>query len=180
MISVFMFSSLFLYGTYISDELHTYVHSGPSTKFKIIGIVNAGEHIAVIKREGDFVQIKDSKGRTGWINSKYVSSKMGLKERVPKLEKQVAELKEQLDTANGKISKDRSSLSKHQKTNQAQLKQIKELKQENEILTQRLDAQRNKQLMTWFTYGGMVAGGGLIFGLIMPYLIPNRNKKRRW
>ncbi len=29
---------------YVSDDLFTYIHSGPGTKYKIIGSVNSGEH----------------------------------------------------------------------------------------------------------------------------------------
>ena len=74
--------------SYVSDNLHTYIHSGSSAKYKIVGSVDAGEHITVINTNANtgFTLVKDSKGRSGWINSKYVSKTPGLKERLPKLE----------------------------------------------------------------------------------------------
>ncbi len=165
---------------YVSDNLYTFLHSGPGNNYKIIGSVNAGDHITIIQRSSDFTQIKDSKGRTGWINSKYVSSELGLKERLPKLESQLIDLEAQLNEAQDKISKDKIKLDENLKTYNSQLSEIKKLQEENANLKKRLDNQRNEQLMTWFTYGGMVAGSGLILGLILPFLIPNRKKKTRW
>ncbi len=165
---------------YVSDDLYTFIHSGPGTKYKIVGSVNAGDHIKVIQRASDFTQIKDPKGRIGWINSKFVSKQLGLKERLPKLETQVANLKEQLSEAKDKIAKDKVKMEENLKSYDSQLKQLEKLQKLNKELNEKLDTQRNEQLMTWFTYGGMVAGGGLLFGLILPLLIPNRRKKTRW
>ena len=36
--------------SYISDKLFTYVHSGPSNDYRIIGSVDAGEPIRVLSR----------------------------------------------------------------------------------------------------------------------------------
>ncbi len=165
---------------YVSDDLYTFIHSGPGTHYKIIGSVNAGDHIGVLQNTSDFTQIKDPKGRIGWINSKFVSTTMGLKERLPKLEKQLANLNEQLSKAKEKIAKDKIKLEENLKSHNLQLKQIRELKELNNQLNAKLDVQKNEQLMTWFTYGGMVAGGGLLAGLILPLLVPNRRKKARW
>ncbi|MGO1296709.1 MAG: TIGR04211 family SH3 domain-containing protein, partial [Vibrio sp.] len=33
---------------YISDELFTYMHSGPTNKYRIIGSVNAGEKVKIL------------------------------------------------------------------------------------------------------------------------------------
>ncbi len=180
LILIFMYSSLGATTYYVSDNLYTFIHSGPGTKYKIIGSVNAGDHIEVLVKSSDFTQIKDPKGRIGWINSKFVSKQLGLKERLPKLETQVANLKEQLSEAKDKIAKDKVKMEENLKSYDSQLKQLEKLQKLNKELNEKLDTQRNEQLMTWFTYGGMVAGGGLLFGLILPLLIPNRRKKTRW
>ncbi len=180
LILIFMSSSLSAVNYYVSDNLYTFIHSGPGTKYKIIGSVNAGDHIKVLARSLDFTQIRDPKGRIGWINSKFVSKQLGLKERLPKLETQVANLKEQLSQAKNKIAKDKIRMEENLKSYNSQLKQLEKLQKLNSELNKKLDNQKNEQLMTWFTYGGMVAGGGLLFGLILPLLIPSRRKKTRW
>jgi len=176
---------------YVSDDLFTYIHSGPGTKYKIVGSVNSGERINVIKSSAGFTQIRDSKGRNGWINSKYVSRQAGLKERLPKLEKKLAKLNTQLNAAKDEANNDKSSLEKSlesyrnqvnelQDVNSKLNEELQEVQALNRNLNAKLDTQKNDLLMRWFTYGGMVAGGGLILGLVLPSLIPNRRKKTRW
>ena len=165
---------------YVSDDLHTFIHSGPGTKYKIIGSVNTGEHIKVIRKESNFTLVKDSKGRSGWINSKYVSSKPGLKERLPRLETELSKLKIQLEEDKGNLDSKASQVTNLENTNSKLTKQLKEVQTLNNELNQRLDTKRTDLLIKWFTYGGMVAGAGLILGLIIPLLIPSRRNKSRW
>ena len=165
---------------YVSDDLHTFIHSGPGTKYKIVGSVNTGEHIKIIRKESKFTLVKDQKGRRGWINSKYVSNQLGLKERLPKLEAQLVKLKAQLgeykENAESKGSKITNLEDKNSKLN-TQLEEVKAL---NRDLNEKLDTKKNDLLMRWFTYGGLVAGGGLLLGLILPLLIPKRRNTSRW
>lgn len=176
---------------YVSDDLHTFLHSGPGTKYKIIGSVNTGEHIKVIQTNSGFTQVRDSKGRSGWINSKYVSNKLGLKERLPKLEIQLTKLNTQLNTAKDKANKEKVSLEENleshssqvselQKRNSTLNKELQEIQSLNRNLNAKLDTQKNDLLMRWFSYGGMVGGIGLLLGLVLPSLIPSRRKKTRW
>jgi len=176
---------------YVSDDLFTYIHSGPGTKYKIVGSLNAGERINLIQTNSGFTQIKDSKGRSGWINSKYVSRQPGLKERLPKLESKLAKLNAQLNTAKDEANKDKSSLEENldsyrnqvndlQKVNSKLNEELQQVQSENRNLNAKLDTQKNDLLMRWFTYGGMVAGGGLLIGLVLPSLIPSRRQKTRW
>jgi SH3 domain protein len=165
---------------YVSDDLHTFIHSGPGTKYKIIGSVNSGEQINVIRKDGDFILVKDPKGRSGWINSKYVSNQQGLKERLPKLETQLSKLKIQLEEYEKSLESRATQISKLEDTNLKLNKQIEEVQSLNNSLNEKLDTKRTDLLMRWFSYGGMVAGAGLLLGLIIPLLIPSRKNKSRW
>ena len=165
---------------YVSDDLHTFIHSGPSTKYKIIGSVNTGEHIKIIRKDSNFTLVKDSKGRSGWINSKYVSNQPGLKERLPKLENELIKLKTQLDEYKGNLGSKASQVTNLENTNLKLTQQLEEVQALNDSLNEKLDTKRTDLLIRWFSYGGMVAGAGLILGLIIPLLIPNRRNKSRW
>ena len=59
---------------------------------------------------------------------------------------------------------------------------VQELQTTNANLSAELQKvkEENKLLITWFTYGGIVAGGGLLLGLILPSLIPSRKKYSRF
>lgn len=166
--------------SYISDDLHTFIHSGPGTKYKIIGSVNTGDRVEIIRKNSKYTLIKDSKGRSGWVNSKYISAQPGLKERLPQLETQLTKVQAQLDEYKTNIESQDSKLEKLENINLTLNKQIEEIQILNANLNDKLDTKKNDLLMRWFSYGGMVAGGGLILGLILPYLIPSRRKKSRW
>ena len=167
---------------YVSDDLYTYIHTGPGTKYKIIGSVNAGERIKTIQtnKNAGFTEIKDSKGRSGWINSKYVSKQLGLKERLSKLEIQFTKLNTQLHTAKDDVKSHSSQVRELKNTNSTLNKELQQVQALNDSLNEKLDTEKNDLLMRWFSYGGMVGGIGLLFGLILPSLIPNRRKRSHW
>lgn len=166
--------------SYISDDLHTFMHSGPGIKYKIIGSVNAGDKVKVIRKNAKYTLIKDPKGRSGWINSKYLSNQVGLKERLPELEAELAKFQTQLSEYKSNIESQDNKLQELENINLKLNKQIEEIQILNENLNDKLDTKKTDLLMRWFSYGGMVAGGGLLLGLILPYLIPSRRKKSRW
>ncbi|GAB7260937.1 hypothetical protein DZS_23310 [Dickeya ananatis] len=47
-----------------------------------------------------------------------------------------------------------------------------------EVANLQLDDKQRTLIMQWFMYGGGVAGGGLLLGLLLPHLLPRRKKKR--
>ncbi|WP_064605946.1 TIGR04211 family SH3 domain-containing protein [Photobacterium sp. J15] len=175
---------------YISDDLFTYMHRGPSTQYRIIGSVNSGTKVTLqeTNKESGFSKITDDRGRTGWVNSDYISKQKGLKERYPALEKELSEVKAALAEAQSSGDEKMASL---KSSLQIRTDQIAELESQNNQLNEQLmssqaeirelrakiDTQKDDLLMKWFTYGGMVAGAGLLFGLILPHLIPRRRKR---
>ncbi len=172
---------------YIADNLFTYMHAGPSSEYRIIGSVNAGDRIKLIKANAKYSQIRDQKGRTGWVENRFVTTQISMTERLPKLEKELASVKEQLANARRSANEERSGLAD---SLTARNKQIAELEQSYSEISQqltasqtevrelrsKLDTRKEDLLFKWFIYGGGVAGGGLLFGLILPHLIPRRKK----
>ena len=185
-----LYSSAFA-ANYVSNDLFTYTHSGPGSKYKILGVVNAGEKISVLDRSSGFTQIRDTKGRKVWINSKYVSNQVGLKEQLEKLKIQYSKLDEKLNSFEDKANKNKLNLEKDLNSNINQVeklketntllnKQLKEVQEKNDSLNDLLDNEKNELLMKWFSYGGIVAGLGLFVGLVLPSLIPSRKKRSRF
>lgn len=181
----------FSQNNYISDELFTYMHSGPGTKYRIIGSVDAGTKITLLGRHPNtgYTQIKDDKGRNGWVESKHVTKKSGLKIRVPALEAELKQLKASLSDAQNNSQKKNQGLIKSLALRTTQVENLElhtnELNQklidaQSEIreLTARIDTQKDDLLMRYFTYGGIVAGIGLLFGLVLPHVIPRRRKNQ--
>lgn len=174
---------------YIADNLFTYMHSGPGNEYRIIGSVDAGEKVNLIdtNTNSNYSQIVDSKGRQGWVESRFVTRQPSLAERLPKLESELATVKNQLANARKNSDAEKADLVE---SLDFRIKQISELEQNyNEISQQltasqteirelraKLDTQKEDLLLKYFTYGGGVAGAGLLFGLILPHIIPRRRK----
>ncbi|GAM67725.1 arylsulfatase [Vibrio ishigakensis] len=175
--------------SYISDDLFTYMHSGPSAQYRIIGSVNAGDQVTTVQtnRNSGYTEVVDSRGRKGWVESKYVSATEGRATRMPRLEKELAEVKAELAGFNQKAENEQKSLVTSLEARNTQIAEMEEnYKHVNDQLTAaqtevralraRLDTQKEDLLLKYFMYGGGVAGLGLLFGLILPHIIPRRKK----
>ena len=179
---LFLSTSVFAANHYVSDELFAYTHKGPGTQYKILGLVNAGDKIKVISVDENtgYTQIKDKKDRNVWIDSKYVSNKPGLKKQLKKLTISEENAKEKILNLENKLSFNLDKVQKLEKSNVALSSQLEEVQEINTTLSNKMNNEKNEILLQWFTYGGMVAGGGLLLGLILPSLIPSRKKKSSW
>lgn len=174
---------------YIADKLFTYLHSGPNNTFRIIGSVDAGDKVKFIKtnKQTGFSEIVDTKGRKGWVESKFITRKESMAIRLPKLEKELSDVKALLANARKNADNEKAGLADSLATRN---KQISELEQnyseisqkltsaqtENRELRAKLDTQKDDLLLKYFTYGGGVAGFGLLLGLLLPHIIPRRKK----
>ena len=174
---------------YIADKLFTYMHSGPNNTYRIIGSVDAGEKIKLLQanRQTGYSEVVDSRGRKGWVESKFVSRQESMALRLPKLEKELAEVKDKLANARQSADSEKAGLIS---SLDSRNKQISELEQnyseisqqltssqtENRELRAKLDTQKDDLLLKYFMYGGGVAGIGLLLGLILPHIMPRRKK----
>ncbi|WP_252728178.1 TIGR04211 family SH3 domain-containing protein [Alteromonas sp. C1M14] len=167
---------------YIRDDLFVFLHTGPGRNYRILGSIEAGTPITVLDRntESEFTQVKDTQDRTGWVESKFVSNTMSRAEQLPILSQRLADseasvqglqsengrLKQQLNTAQQDVSR----LSKETET---QTRQIQKL-------TSQLEAQSKDEMIKWFTWGGIVAGSGVLLGVILTFLPRKRRRSSEW
>ena len=79
---------------YISDDLFTFMHSGPNNTYRIMGSVNAGSKVQLLQTNKDtgYTQIRDARGRTGWVQSKFVTNQESMAIRLPRVEKELKEV----------------------------------------------------------------------------------------
>ncbi|MGF1752887.1 SH3 domain-containing protein [Vibrio makurazakiensis] len=174
---------------YIADKLFTYMHSGPNNTYRIIGSVDAGEKIKLLQanKQTGYSEVLDTRGRKGWVETKFVSRTESMALRLPKLEKELVEVKSKLANARQSADSEKAGLAS---SLDSRNKQIAELEQnysdisqqltasqtENRELRAKLDTQKDDLLLKYFMYGGGVAGIGLLLGLILPHIIPRRKK----
>lgn len=178
---------------YISDELSTWVRSGPGNDYRLIGTLNAGEEVALLQSNDNskYGQIRDSQGRTTWIPLAQLSQQPSLRTRVPQLEEQVRVLTAKLANIDGSWNERTANMQKKVAGSDDAINSLKEenqqLKNQLVVASKKVDAANvqldDKQrtiIMQWFMYGGGVAGFGLVLGLLLPHMIPRRKKSDRW
>ena len=107
--------------------------------------------------------------------------------RLPRLEKELAEVKTKLANASSNANKEKaglvesldnrnSQISELEKSYADMSQQLTASQTEVRNLRAKLDTQKDDLLLKYFTYGGGVAGIGLLLGLILPHIIPRRKR----
>ncbi|MFI0488227.1 MAG: TIGR04211 family SH3 domain-containing protein [Yersinia sp. (in: enterobacteria)] len=178
---------------YISDELDTYVHSGPGNQYRIVGTLKGGDEVTLtsVDEGTNYGQIRDNKGKTTWIPLNQLSETPSLRIRVPDLEQQVKTLTDKLANIDNswnqrtaemqqKVAASDSVISELQKENESLKNQLVVAQKKVSAVNLQLDDKQRTIILQWFMYGGGVAGVGLLTGLVLPHLIPSRKKNNRW
>jgi len=167
---------------FISDDVCTYLHTGPSAKFRILGSIKAGESITIIERseDGTFTKITDSKGREGWVMSEFASTKQSLKQKYLALEEK---LNAQL-ASNQDLSQETMTIK--QKTGQLQ-KEINQLtlsltaaKSDLVNAQSQLKGEDEEVKIKWLTRGGLLVLISFVVGIIVTSLISKKKSKSNW
>lgn len=176
---------------WVSDSLTTYVRSGPTDGYRIVGTLKSGQKVQLLSSQGDYSQVRGESGDTVWLPSSNLQAVPGQAERLPELTQQVTELRTQLDTIDNSW---KTRVQGMQETLDTRKALIDELDARAKALNSQLtDAQadlrsaqaklgdENKQvMMRYMVYGGSIAGAGLLAGLILPALTRGRKRNDRW
>lgn len=176
---------------WVSDSLSTYVRSGPTDSYRIVGTVDAGQRVTLLESQGDYSRIRTESGDTVWIPSDDLQAQESVQEKVPDMQARVQTLTQRLegidDEWNQRVADMKSSLQSSQSrvnelqtTNDDLNAQLTQAQSKMREYQARLDTEREDLLMRYFVYGGSVAGGGLILGLLVPHLPRRRKKRDRW
>ncbi|AMG02811.1 TIGR04211 family SH3 domain-containing protein [Vibrio mimicus] len=193
LICMVLFSMLaaptFAQDRYIADKLFTYMHSGPSNQYRILGSIDAGEKVKLldVNKDSGYSQVADERGRTGWVESRFITREVSNALRLPALEKELAEVKKQLANARQNADSEKAGLAESLELRNQQIadlernygdisKQLTDSQTEIRELRAKLDTQKEDLLLKYFTYGGGVAGIGLLLGLVLPHIVPRRKR----
>ncbi len=176
---------------WVSDTLSTYVRSGPTDGYRIVGSLISGQKVQLLDTQGDYSQVRGESGDRVWIRSTDLQEVPGQAERLPQLEQQVAELSEELKTIDDSW---KTRVQGMQETLDSRKALIDELEARRKALDQALTAtesdlrdaqarlgdENNQVLMRYMVYGGSIAGAGLLAGLILPAMTRGRKRNDRW
>ena len=167
---------------YVSDKLITYIYSGPGRDFKIIGSIAAGDEIKLLAEDGssEYWQIEDGKGRTGWMLKQYVSL-------TPVIAGETSELQQQLQQQQilvTQLQQEKEQLQQQLNETDAATQQAEKntatAQQTIALLTMQLQEKPAAFWQDKMVLGSILGFAGLLFGLLVPALIPGRRRKERW
>ncbi|TCK01486.1 SH3 domain protein [Volucribacter psittacicida] len=174
---------------YVSENLNTFLRRGAGDQYRIAGAIQAGEKVTVLNQKDKYSLIRDSRNREAWILTSELSDSPSSREENPQLKRQIQELTLKLN----KLDEDwqQRTAEMQRRTKQAE-QQSSELLERNSQLNRELEITRNKNrdleamldagkreiAIQWFIYGGSVLGVGLILGLIIPFILPKRRRRR--
>ena len=166
---------------FISDALFVFLHSGPNNQYRIIGTVNAGQSVTFLQEDSDtgYAEIQVD-GKTGWLPKEHVTYTPGL---VTQLENLKAEYAQHNETVNA-LEQQRDQL--NSLLNEAvaeRQKAVEQLEQANRAYEQLKVQLENTQGSIWekpMILGSLILLAGLIFGLLLPLLMPKRRNSERW
>ncbi|WP_428036321.1 TIGR04211 family SH3 domain-containing protein [Amphritea sp.] len=167
---------------YVSDDVYTFYHGGPGTEYRITGRIRSGTPVTVLSRneKSDFIQIKTPSGKVGWMPADKISSGTSMADRFPKLEDQLKQSEASLAAQAEEIAALKQQNQSLAGQNAGNAGKVSALEEEIVSLNRTINGMDESNLMKWFTYGGLVAFGGLMLGLMIPYLPKRRKRHDTW
>ena len=76
---------------WVSDDLTTYVRSGPTDGYRIVGTLRSGQKVTLLRSQGDYSLVRGESGDSVWIPTRDLQSEPGQAERLPQLQQKVAD-----------------------------------------------------------------------------------------
>lgn len=160
---------------YISEDLIVYMHTGAGKNYRILGTVTSGEKVQLTgQTNNDYSQIITDKDRTGWIESKHVSTTPGMRYVIADLNEKLASFQGEKSTLTNQLNAARS---------QVDALKSERIDLQDKISTLNVDLTQTKSQLKnqdtdikkqWFFNGAMVLGVGLLLGLVLPRLAARR------
>lgn len=167
---------------YISDDVYVYMHTGPSSKFRILGSVIAGSKIEILQQseDGKYTKIIDDKERSGWVQSEFASTGLSVKEQLSDLQSKFSALQAQ----NSSLTNQTTEAS----SNNALLEQrIDELSNELTLANREKSEMEAKLVgedaeikMKWLLNGGILVIISILIGILVTFIPSKKKNKGNW
>lgn len=167
---------------FISDALFVYLHSGPSNQYRIVGTINAGQSVTYLGEDADsgYAQIQYEGDKTGWLPKEYVTYTPGLVSQLEQLKAEYANHNETIMALEQQRDQLNSQLSQAVAERQTAQEQLEQSNRAYEQLKAQLESTQGSIWEKPMVLGSLILLAGLIFGLILPMLLPKRRDSERW
>lgn len=167
---------------FITDDLYTFMHSGPGRNYRILGSVAAGTKVSQlnIDTESNYIEIVDEKERRGWVDGRHISSNESIRSRMPVLEQQLAFSSEQLVAKQEQVEDLSARIEQIEQEKLTLKSKYDTLFNEHNQTKQELSQNDNSSQKDWFIRGGLLAFGGVLLGVVIAYLPKKRRRNDNW
>ncbi|GAA68622.1 TIGR04211 family SH3 domain-containing protein [Pseudoalteromonas sp. NZS127_1] len=166
---------------YIIDNLYTFMRSGASKNYRLLGSVDAGTKLTLLSaEENGFIKIKDDKDREGWIETKFVTKTAGLHQQYKTLSSEMSTMQENLRQAQielPQLQEQNQTLTDQNLQLSAQITKLKTTLEQERTQKEAASSKEKRQLLT---YGGAIAFLGLFLGIILTIVLSRRKRYEGW
>ncbi|WP_207061117.1 TIGR04211 family SH3 domain-containing protein [Motiliproteus sp. SC1-56] len=167
---------------HVSDEVTVFMHTGPSNQYRIKARISSGTALQVLNRNNstDYVQVRTDNGTEGWIEGRFVSEGPSIKNRLPRLESQLAQSREKVTEQAQALEQLQAQLEESTAASAESVAEVAQLENEVARLQLEIDRMDERNLMGWLIRGGGIALAGVVLGLIIPNLPKRRRRTDEW
>ena len=158
---------------FITDDIGVTVRSGPTSRFRVVGKLQAGTPIQVIAvdEENGTSQIKAQDDTTGWIKSEYISDQKTVKVLYQEALQENSTLRQNINRLEQQVTDQNNIVTLNDQLQQ----QVSELQNEADNLRQQNSILKDRFHSDIFYAGALV----LLAGMLLSWLFASMSFKRR-
>jgi SH3 domain protein len=155
---------------WVKDELRLNIRTGPGVKYRIVGVVNTGDHVEVLQRGDGWTQVRSEIGE-GWIPEGYLQPEPPAAVLLAQSTSQTSEYRGQLDAVTARATELEQSNETLTARDEEQRSKIESLTREN------LELRAGARWPEWITGAGIL-GAGMLMGAILHSITARRSRPR--
>jgi SH3 domain protein len=176
-IACFLPMSAVAESAYISDQIEIiWTRTGPTKEYRFSFQLAPGAKFEILQenQETGYVEIKDERGRIGWLENKYITKNPTANRLLSAAKNEIVELKKNYQESLSSLEKRIKVLEPLQQTNDALQNELAKLETNYEVISQENQAHKNRFLREVFFAGAVVFFAGFIFGWIVSRVTGNK------
>jgi SH3 domain protein len=157
---------------YIDDQIKVWSRTGPTNGYKLSSELLPGAKLDVLQKndETGFVEVKDVRGRTGWVEGKFLTSSPTAHQKLAVALKQVASLKKSHSSKLTILEKRVQDLAPLEAFNLELQSKLATQESELEMLRQRSQMYEGGFYSEVLFAGSLVVLGGMLLGWLLTKL----------
>lgn len=89
---------------YVDDVLHVGVRAEPGTGLAPMEVIETGDKVEVLQRDGHYFRVRTADGTEGWVAARYMTTEVPARQKVKALDERNSQLQTELNTMRDKVA----------------------------------------------------------------------------